>query len=129
MATAIIYSGPSMLFLLLAAAPATLAAQPSATKPEQPPLVKEDSGAWLLAGREGQCTSLSILGRKGPEYSGIQSPYQLAEKLRAAGHEAEIKEFNAGSRPAVEVRAPSAGLDIMFVKKEFCDRPPPAPLK
>ena len=59
---------------------------------------------------------------KGPEYNDIQSPYQLVNKLRAAGHKAEVKEFNAGIRPAVEVRAPSAGLYVMFVKKEFCDK-------
>jgi hypothetical protein len=79
----------------------------------------------MLAGREGECAPLSILSKKGPEYSDIQSPYQLAEKLRAAGHKAEVKEFNAGTRPAVEVRAPSEGLYVMFVKKELCDKSPP----
>jgi hypothetical protein len=104
------------------------AAQPGKTKTQKaPPPVKEDPGPWLLAGREGECTSPAILAKKGPEYSDIQSPYQLAEKLRAAGHKAEIKEFKAGTRPAIEVRSPSAGLAVMFVKKEFCDKPiPPA---
>jgi hypothetical protein len=64
-----------------------------------------------------------------PEYSDLQSPSQLAEKLRAAGHRADVKEFKAGSRPSVEVRAPSAGLYVMFVKKEFCDKPLPGPEK
>jgi hypothetical protein len=69
-------------------------------------------------------------GTEGPEFSNVRSPYQLVEKLRAKGHKADIKEFNAGTRPAVEVRAPSAGLYIMFVKKEFCDKtPPPAEKK
>jgi hypothetical protein len=99
------------------------AAQPDRTKAQKAPPVKEDPGPWLLAGREGECVPLSILSKKGPEYSGIQSPNQLAEKLRAAGHKAEIKEFKAGTRPAVEVRAPSAELYVMFVKKEFCDKP------
>jgi hypothetical protein len=99
------------------------AAQPDKTKAQKAPPVKEDPGPWLLAGREGECVPLSILSKKGPEYSGIQSPNQLVEKLRAAGHKAEIKEFKAGTRPAVEVRAPSAELYVMFVKKEFCDKP------
>jgi len=98
------------------------AAQPE-TKAPKAPAVKEDPGPWLLAGREGECVPLSILAKKGPEYSDIQSPTQLVEKLRAAGHKAEIKEFKAGARPAVEVRAPSAELYVMFVKKEFCDKP------
>lgn len=103
-----------------------MAAQSSKTKANKPSsAVKEDPGPWLLAGREGECISPDILAKKGPEYSDIQSPYQLAEKLRAAGHKAEIKEFKAGTRPAVEVRAPSAGLAVMFVKKDFCDKPIP----
>jgi hypothetical protein len=105
------------------------AAQPDKTKAQKAPPVKEDPGPWLLAGREGECVPLSILSKKGPEYSGIQSPNQLVEKLRAAGHKAEIKEFKAGTRPAVEVRAPSAELYVMFVKKEFCDKPAASPDK
>jgi hypothetical protein len=105
-------------------------AQPKKTKSEKtPPPVKEDPGPWLLAGREGECTSTSILAKKGPEYNDIQSPYQLADRLRAAGHQAEVKEFKAGTRPSVEVRAPSAGLYVMFIKKEFCDKPAPPPEK
>jgi hypothetical protein len=107
------------------------AAQPGKSKTTVKALpVKEDPGPWLLAGREGECAPLSILERKGPKFSNVQSPYQLVEKLRAEGHKADIKEFSAGTRPAVEVRAPSAGLYIMFVKKEFCDKaPPPAEKK
>jgi hypothetical protein len=102
------------------------AAQPDRSKAAKAPPVVEDPGPWLLAGREGECAPISILSKKGPEYGDIQSPWQLAEKLRAAGHKAEIKEFKAGTRPSVEVRAPSAGLYVMFVKKEFCDKAPPA---
>jgi hypothetical protein len=94
-----------------------------------PAAVKEDPGPWLLAGREGECVPTSILGKKGPEYNDIQSPYQLAEKLRAAGHQTEMKEFKAGTRPSIEVRAPSAGFVVMFVKKEFCDKAAPGPEK
>jgi len=107
------------------------AAQPSKTKtPAKALPPKEDPGPWLLAGREGECAPLSILERKGPDFRNIHSPYQLAEKLRAKGHKTDLKEYRAGTRPAVEVRAPSAGLYIMFVKKEFCDKaPPPAEKK
>ena len=94
-----------------------------------PPSVKEDPGPWYLAGREGECAPTSILAKKGPEYSDIQSPAQLVEKLQAAGHKAEMKEFKAGTRPSVEVRSPSAGLAVMFVKKEFCDKIGPGPEK
>src|SRR5437879_4277039 len=105
------------------------AAQPDRSKVGKAPSPAEDPGPWLLAGREGECIPLSILAKKGPEYSEIQSPYQLADKLRVAGHKADVKEFKAGTRPSVEVRAPSAGLYVMFVKKEFCDKPAPMPEK
>lgn len=116
-----------LLIFLFAGVPAFFvnAAQPGKTKVQKAPPVKEDPGPWLLAGREGECAPISILSKKGPEYSDVQSPYQLVDKLRAAGHKADIKEFKAGTRPSVEVRAPSAGLYVMFVKKEFCDKPPP----
>ena len=112
-----------LMSLMLAGAPLFAdAAQPEKTTPQKAPPGGDDAGPWLLAAREGGCAPTSILAKKGPEYNDIQSPYQLVDKLRAAGHKADVKEFNAGTRPAVEVRAPSAGLYVMFVKKEFCDK-------
>ena len=78
------------------------------------------AAAWSLLGREGTCLPLSILGKKGQEFSEIESPYQLADKMRAAGHKADVKEHNAGSRPAVEVRVPDRNLYVMFVKSDTC---------
>ena len=86
----------------------------------------DDSGNWMLAGREGECAPVSILEKKGEQLKGVKSPLQLSEKLKAMGHPAEVKEFKAGIRPAVEVRAPSAGLYVMFVRQENCDKKPPA---
>ena len=79
-----------------------------------------ETGDWLLAGQEGKCIPLSALAKKGAEFQDIKSPYQLVEKMRAAGHKAEIKEHKAGSRPAVEVRIPSRNLYIMFVPSSTC---------
>jgi hypothetical protein len=86
----------------------------------------DDSGTWLLAGREGECTPVSILEKKGEQLKGIKSPLQLSEKLKAMGHQTEVKEFKAGIRPAVEVRALSAGIHVMFVRQENCDKKPVA---
>ena len=86
----------------------------------------DDKATWLLAGREGECAPVSILERKGPEFKGIKGPNQLADKLRAMGHKTDVKEFKAGIRPAVEVRAPSAGIHVMFIKQENCDKKPAA---
>src|SRR6266850_8107680 len=85
-----------------------------------------ETGEWLLAGQEGKCIPLSALTKKGPEFQDIKSPYQLVEKMRAAGHKAEIKEHKAGSRPAVEVRVPSRDLYVMFVKSSACGANEPA---
>jgi hypothetical protein len=79
-----------------------------------------ETGEWLLAGQEGKCIPLSALTKKGPEFQDIKSPYQLVEKIRAAGHKAEIKEHTAGSRPAVEFRVPSRDLYVIFVKSSAC---------
>jgi len=62
----------------------------------------------------------------GPEFQDIKSPYQLVERMRAAGHQAEIKEHKAVTRPAVEVRVPSRDLYVMFVKSSACTADEPA---
>jgi len=80
---------------------------------------------WFLAGREGECMPLSVLSKRGADLRDVKSPYDLAEKMRAAGHPAEIKEHNAGRRPAVEVRVPSRDLDVMFVRAEQCSKSGP----
>ena len=54
------------------------------------------------------------------------SPYQLAEKMRATGHKAEIKEYKAASRPAVEVRVPDLQLYVMFMKADVCNKNGPS---
>src|SRR5262245_6090357 len=119
----------AILSMFLSADAAQVAKKPGAKEQANKSVPVDDNSTWLLAGREGECAPTSILERKGPEYKNIQTPHQLVEKLRAAGHKAEMKEFKAGTRPAVEVRAPSAGLAVMFVKKEFCDKVAPAPDK
>jgi hypothetical protein len=86
------------------------------------PLAKERVTSWLLVGREGDCAPLSLLENKGAEFRGIESPDQLASKMRAAGHNVEIKEHTLASRPATEVRVPERGLFVMFVKADLCDK-------
>ncbi len=81
-----------------------------------------EAADWFLAGREGECVPLSVLAKRGADLRDVKSPYDLAEKMRAAGHQAEIKEYKAGSRPAVEVRVPSRNLDVMFVRAEQCSK-------
>ena len=89
---------------------------------------------WFIAGKEGACIPLSVLAKRGDDLKDVQSPYQLVEKMRAAGQQAEIKEYKSGSRPAVEVRVPARNLDVIFVKASLCgkgdsssgDKPPKA---
>jgi hypothetical protein len=115
---------PAVLVLLaVASLPVRAgAAQADKTKPPKSPPAKEEPATWLLAGREGECAPLSLLEKKGTEFRGIESPSQLAEKMRAAGHKVEIKEHKLASRPAVEVRVPARGLYVMFVKAELCGK-------
>ena len=80
------------------------------------------SGEWFLAGKEGSCVPLSVLAKMGDDLKDVQSPYQLVEKIRAAGQKADLKAYNAGTRPAVEVRVPSRNLHVMFVNAAQCGK-------
>lgn len=78
------------------------------------------SAEWLLVGRHGECAPLSSLARKGPEFRGLQTPYQLIEKMRAAGHQVEVKEHATPKGPMVEVRVPAKEIAVMVVPAEVC---------
>ena len=100
----------------------TKAPAPKVTSKAAP--VDDDKATWFLAGRDGECTPLSVLQNKFAEFKEVKSPYQLNDKLKSMGHKPEVKEFKAGIRPAVEVRAPSAGIHVMFIKQENCEKKP-----
>lgn len=56
-----------LMFLLAGGVSFAGAAQPDKSKTTKvPPVVKEDPGPWLLAGREGECAPTSILAKKRP---------------------------------------------------------------
>jgi hypothetical protein len=90
------------------------------------PFSSLDAADWFLVGKEGECTPLSVLEKKGPEFRGLESPYQLAEKMRAAGYKAEVKEHKAASRPSVEIRVPDRQLYVMFMKADVCNKNGPS---
>ena len=77
---------------------------------------------WALAGREGGCAPLSILARKGPEFTDFQTPYELVDKLKAAKIKAEIKEYDVGAHKLIEVRVPDRGVAVMFVPTKTCTK-------
>lgn len=77
------------------------------------------TGEWFIAGKEG-CVPLSVLAKIGDDLKDVQSPYQVVEKVRAAGQQADLKEYKAGTYPAVEVRVPARNLHAMFVKAAQC---------
>lgn len=86
------------------------------------PAVKDANVSWSLAGREGECTSLDVLKKKFPDLGEVKSPYQMADKLKAKGLKADVKEHWLGKRPSVEVRVPDKDLYVMFVKTDLCGR-------
>lgn len=81
---------------------------------------------WFLAGKEGSCIPLSVLAKRGDDLKDVQSPYRLVEKMRAAGQKADLKEYKAGTRPAVEVQVPSRNLHVIFVKGDQCAKSDPS---
>ena len=98
-----------------------LASQAAQVK-KAPATGKTATDGWALAGREGGCAPISILERKGPEFSDFQTPYELVEKLKAAKIKAEIKEYKVGNRQLVEVRVPDRGVFVMFVPTNTCTK-------
>ena len=78
------------------------------------------SAEWSLVGRHGECAPLSSLARKGPEFRGLQTPYQLIEKMRAAGLQVEVKEHATANGPMVDVRVPAKDIAVMIVTVEMC---------
>jgi len=78
---------------------------------------------WFLMGRHGECAPLSSLARKGPEFRGLQTPHQLIDKMRAAGHQVDVKEHGTPSGPMFEVHVPAKEIAVMVVTANFCKAP------
>lgn len=75
---------------------------------------------WFLLMREGGCAPLASLARKGSEFVGLQTPYQLIDKMRAAGYRVEVKEHKTPNGNMVEVHVPAKELAVMVVPAEVC---------
>ena len=79
-----------------------------------------DSGEWFLLSRHGECTPLSVLNRKNPEWGQVTDPYQFIEKMRTAGHGTDVREHDTGRGTAVQVDVPALELSLMFVGRSAC---------
>ena len=74
-------------------------------------------------GRHGECAPLSRLVRKGPEFGGLKTPYQLIDKLRRAGLQVNVKEHDSPKGLMVEVHVPAKEIAVMVVPAVFCGSP------
>ena len=79
-----------------------------------------ETGEWYLMSRHGECAPLSVLGRKNPEWGQVKDPYQFIEKMRAAGHQTDVREFNTGEGTVVQVDVPAVELFVVFVEGRAC---------
>ena len=120
---------PVLLMSVALYLPSSVGAAQSGKNPSKNAVAKDQPVGWMLAGREGACAPLSVLAKRGSEFRDVESPEQLAKKMRAAGHKVEVKEHQLASRPAVEVRVPDRGLYIMFVKANLCAKIETPPTK
>src|SRR5262245_54131578 len=75
---------------------------------------------WFLMGRHGECAPLASLARKGPEFRGLQTPYELIERMRTAGHKVDVKEHSTAKGPLVEVHVPAKEIAVMIAGADFC---------
>ena len=78
------------------------------------------SAEWFLMAREGGCAPLSSLARKGPEFRGLQTPYELIDRMRAAGHQVDVKEHTTPKGPIVEVHVPAKEIAVMVISADMC---------
>jgi hypothetical protein len=74
-------------------------------------------------GRHGECAPLSSLARKGPEFGGLRTPYELIAKMHSAGHQVDVKEHNTPKGMMVEVNVPAKEIAVMVVPASFCKAP------
>ena len=74
-------------------------------------------------GRHGECAPLSSLARKGQEFRGLQTPYDLIDRMRDAGHPVDVKEHSTPKGTMVEVHVPAKGIAVMVVTAEICQAP------
>jgi len=82
------------------------------------------STEWVLMGRHGECAPLSSLARKGPEFRGLQTPYDPIDRMRAAGHKVEVKEHTTPAGPMVEITVAAKEIAVMVVTADLCKQMP-----
>ena len=75
---------------------------------------------WVLMGRHGECAPLASLAGKGPEFGGLQTPYELIERMRTAGHKVDVKEHSTAKGPMVEVHVPAKEIAVLIAGADFC---------
>ena len=75
---------------------------------------------WVLLGRHGECAPLASLARRGTEFRGLQTPYELIERMRAAGHQVDVKEHSTPKGAMVEIHVPAKEIAVMIAGADFC---------
>ena len=86
---------------------------------------------WFLISRHGECAEITILQNKIPDLGNIKDPQAFIAFMEGKGHKVIVKDLYSNERKeiqrmAFDVRIPSEGLSLLFVKgiicKEFIDR-------
>lgn len=75
---------------------------------------------WLLMARHGECFEIEKLKRKVPDLGDINDPYSFVKFMRQKEHTVTSTVMIETKGKAVEVRAPEAGLSLIFVSPELC---------
>ena len=92
-----------------------------------------NSEKWFLMSRHGECAEITTLQRKIPDLSNITDPQTFIAFMEKKGHNVIVKDLYSNERKEIQgmffdVRIPSEGLSLLFVKgiicKEFIYREP-----
>jgi hypothetical protein len=89
------------------------------------PILSVDAAAptdWYLIGRYGECAPLSVLARKGAEFRALTTPYQLIDKMRAAGHRVDVTEHTTPNGAMMEIHVPAKELAVMVGPAALCKK-------
>jgi hypothetical protein len=90
-----------------------------------------DQENWFLMSRHGECVAIASIERKVPDIGDIDTPQEFVAHMERKGIEVISNDLYAKERKglqgiAFDIKIPSEGLSLMFVKrfmcKEFIDR-------
>jgi hypothetical protein len=75
---------------------------------------------WYLMTRHGECSSLSVLERKIPNFHGFKSLESFLQDMKTRGYRVTHEPIALPNGQAFQVQVPELSLSVVFVTSELC---------